>query len=53
MELLELDSNTWNHLTVQIKLLALDSNTWNHLTVCQQISSGLFNMLPTNIYNLI
>ena len=40
IELLELDSNTLNHLTVwkqmsnvEIELLVLDSNNWNHLTV--------------------
>ena len=31
-----------------IKLLMLDNITWNHLTVCQEMSSGLFEMLPTN-----
>ena len=26
----------------------LNKNTWNYLTVCKQMSSGLFEMLPTN-----
>ena len=30
----------------------LDSNTWNHLTVRKQMSSCLFNILPT-YYSLI
>ena len=30
-ELLVLDNNTWNHLTVQIETL-FNSNTLNHLT---------------------
>ena len=36
-ELLISDSNSWNHLTMKIKLLALDSKTWNHLAVYMQI----------------
>ena len=36
VELLELHCNTWNHLTVQIKLV-LDSNNWSHLSIWEQM----------------
>ena len=44
IELLELNSNTWKHLTVckQIELFVLDRNKWNHLTTWKKISSGSF-----------
>ena len=47
IELLVLNSNAWNHLTVQV----INRITWNQLTVCKQINSSLFkNCFPQTIH---
>ena len=45
IELLVLNSNTWNHLTVQIELLVLHSNSWMHFILCKQEITILENNL--------
>ena len=56
VQLLVLDSSTWNHLTVCKQIIYIVyriirfRNSWNHLAVCKNMSSSLLKNVINKMY---